>query len=146
MGDDDVSKLLESLSDEQRTELIQKILNSNVKSDDPPASQEEQKSPEQKREDGLFVMNKGSGQVNKIPVTEGKRFNKFRDDGTEHQDENNQTPEAPIGNLCSVFIYYLLVVYGVPVGIPFIRTTSTLALFKVIPVSLSLSPLPSPDC
>lgn len=96
MSDDVVSKLLDTLSDEQKTELIEKILNSNVKSDDPPASQEEQKSPEQEREDGLFVMNKGSGQVNKIPVTEGKRFNKFRDDGTEHQDENNRTPEAPL--------------------------------------------------
>ncbi len=96
MSDDTVNRLIESLSDEQKAELIDKILNLNVKSDDSSVKQEEAKSPEQEREDGLFVMNKGSGQVNKIPVTEGKRFNKFRDDGTEHQDENNRTPEAPL--------------------------------------------------
>ena len=96
MSDDTVNRLIESLSDEQKAELIDKILNLNVKSDDSSVKQEETKSPEQEREDGLFVMNKGSGQVNKIPVTEGKRFNKFRDDGTEHQDENNRTPETPL--------------------------------------------------
>ncbi len=96
MSDDTVNKLLESLSDEQKAELIDKVLNLNVKSDKTSAKQEETKSPEQEREDGLFIMNQGSGQVNKIPVTEGRRFNKFRDDGTEHKDENNITPEAPL--------------------------------------------------
>ena len=89
MSDDTVSKLLESLSDEQKSELIQTILNSNVKSDEPPAEGE--------REEGLFVMNKGSGQVdNKTPATGGNRFNKFRDDGDEHRDEQNETPSASL--------------------------------------------------
>ena len=89
MSDDTVSKLLESLSDEQKSELIQTILNSNVKSDEPPAEGE--------REEGLFVMNKGSGQVdNKTPATGGNRFNKFRDDGDEHKDEQNETPSASL--------------------------------------------------
>tara|TARA_R110000744_G_scaffold108091_1_gene204813 strand:+ start:95 stop:511 length:417 start_codon:yes stop_codon:yes gene_type:complete len=97
MSDDTVSKLLESLSDEQKSELIQTILNSNVKSDEPPAEQEETKSPEGEREEGLFVMNKGSGQVdNKTPATGGNRFNKFRDDGDEHKDEQNETPSASL--------------------------------------------------
>jgi len=95
MSDDTVSKLLESLSDEQKSELIQTILNSNVKSDEPPAEQEETKSPEGEREEGLFVMNKGSGQVdNKTPATGGNRFNKFRDDGDEHKDEQKDESKS----------------------------------------------------
>ena len=96
MSDDTVNKLIESLTSEQKMELIDKILNSNVKSDDTPVNKEETKSPEEQREDGLFVMNKGSGQVNKVPVTEGKRFNKFRDTGEEHKDENNVTPDIAL--------------------------------------------------
>jgi len=96
MSDDTVNKLLESLSDEQKSELIQTVLNLNVKSDEPLSEREETKSPEREREDGLFVMNQGSGQVNnKTPVT-GKKFNKFRDDGNEHKDEQNETPSTSL--------------------------------------------------
>jgi hypothetical protein len=95
MSDDTVNKLLESLSDEQKAELIQTILNSNVKGVE-AADQEETKSPEQEREDSLFVMNKGSAQTSKAPAAEGKRFNSFRDDGEEHKDEQNETPSISL--------------------------------------------------
>tara|TARA_R100001163_G_C5041632_1_gene179636 strand:+ start:555 stop:971 length:417 start_codon:yes stop_codon:yes gene_type:complete len=97
MSDDTVKNLLDSLSSEQKAELIQAILSSNnEQQDSPKVEQTNTQSPEQNRDDGLFVMNKGSGQVSKKPVTEGKRFNKFVDDGEEHKDENHLTPSVSL--------------------------------------------------
>ena len=98
MSDEIVKSLLESLSDEQKADLIQQILNSNVKSDPPAPEETEAKAPTRVSdlESGMTQIKKTKteGQVTGVPVTEMPRFNKFTDDGTEHADD--VTPEVQL--------------------------------------------------
>ena len=42
-----------------------------------------------------FTMNKNKeDKVGGVPVNKGKRFNSFKDDGLEHKDDANKTPET----------------------------------------------------
>lgn len=94
---DKFTNFLETLSSEQKAALLDQIM----------SSMDTNKAPEYKRiipeekpkttDDGLYVMNKDSSvKVNKVPVTEGRRFNKFKDDGTEHKDQQNETPQVSL--------------------------------------------------
>ncbi len=89
MSDEVLKKLLDSLSQEQKEELIQQVLNSNVKSD--PVSPEKKPAA---RASGLpegsmteIKKSKTQGQITGVPITDMPRFNKFTDDGSEHAED-----------------------------------------------------------
>jgi hypothetical protein len=88
MSDEVVKKLLDSLSQEQKQELIQEILNSNVKSD-PPSPEEKPVARASSLPEGMTEIKKRKtqGQITGVPVTDMPRFNKFKDDGSEHADD-----------------------------------------------------------
>ena len=95
MSDEVVKKLLDSLSQEQKQELIQQILNSNVKSD-PPSPEEKPATRASSLPEGMTEIKKRKtqGQITGVPVTDMPRFNKFKDDGSEHTDD--VTPEVQL--------------------------------------------------
>jgi hypothetical protein len=95
MSDEIVKKLLDSLSEEQKEELIKQVLNSNVKSDTPPPKAKPSTRISNTSE-GLTEIKKTKtqGQVTGVPVTEMPRFNKFKDDGSEHADD--RTPDVEL--------------------------------------------------
>ena len=111
MSDEVVKKLLDSLSQEQKEEIIQQILNSNVKSDPPPLEQKPAARASSLPEGMTEIKKtKTQGQVTGVPVTDMPRFNKFKDDGSEHADdvtpdveltERKRKPFTKVEQLCT---------------------------------------------
>jgi len=79
MSDDLVKKLLESLTPEQRNELVQGLLDSNVKSDEVPPQDMEVTQKSSVKEDFSVTRSKDFLEKRKSPVR-GKR-NEWVDDG-----------------------------------------------------------------
>ena len=94
MSEDMVKKILESLTPEQRDDLIKGLLSSNVKSDEPPKKEK----PRQPIDDADFlspIIQDSNIETRKggTPVNEVKnRSNEFVDDGSEAKDV--QTPDT----------------------------------------------------
>ncbi len=81
MSDDAVKKLLEALTSEQKADLIDKILNSNVKEDAAPTEQEQINSEPKSSVNEDFTVNRKEDifERRKTPVKAKK--NKWVDDG-----------------------------------------------------------------
>ena len=100
-----LDKFIESLSDEQKQALIDSL--SDQLTDREPTENPEKKSPRElmnEHNDSLkketvrnvdldfTVKRETDNQKTRIPVTETKRFNTFKDDGTEAKGEEFNTP------------------------------------------------------
>jgi hypothetical protein len=92
MEDSVVKQLLESLTKEQKQQLI-KSLEENVQAEKNISYK--RNPPKEKSDAGVFVMN-NKPKVAKTPVNQNQRFNSFTDDGSEHKDQYNQTPRTPL--------------------------------------------------
>lgn len=90
----DAEKIIKDLSEEQKQKLIEKLA----------------EEPEKKKEESFSAVThshvmrnspvtteiqktKQEGRVTGVPVNEMPRFNKFTDDGSEHKDNQNETPD-----------------------------------------------------
>lgn len=104
MSDDLVAQLLATLTAEQKQDLLEKIMNKMTEDTKDASSEEEAPKPvykrnppsEEAKDPNLFVMKNGPPKTKRQPVTEGKRFNKFQDSGTDHKDEANTTPNVEL--------------------------------------------------
>ena len=95
MNSEHLQDFLGSLSSEQKEELIKALT--------APKEEEEQAPPvvkplKEPQEDFTMKIKKDgdTGRVAGVPVNEMARFNKFSDDGSEHKDNNNATPEIAL--------------------------------------------------
>ena len=110
MNEDLVKKILDSLTPEQRDELVHKVLNSNVKADEPPQKKERQFTDDPDFispiiQDGAIETRKGGTPVNEVK----NRSNSFTDNGEEAKDittpdfkptERKRNPYKPIQQKC----------------------------------------------
>jgi len=95
---------LGSLSPEQKQELIKALTNDSTKPEPEPEPEPEKPkenlSHSRLMQEGNYTTqiqkNKTEGEVMGVPVNEMPRFNKFEDDGTEHKDQINKTPEVDL--------------------------------------------------
>ena len=93
-------ELIESLSEEQKQELLD-ALNSN-----PERTEEKAEKPFSAVSHSQLMKNgpvttkikktKTDGEVTGVPVNEMPRFNKFTDNGSEHKDDQNETPAVEL--------------------------------------------------
>lgn len=79
MSDDVVKKLLESLTPEQKNELVQGLLNSNVKSDEVPPQGEEASQESEVKED--FTVSRSQDFLEKRKSAVKARNNQWVDEG-----------------------------------------------------------------
>jgi uncharacterized membrane-anchored protein YjiN (DUF445 family) len=95
-----MQKLLETLTEEQKQTLLESIMNSIAKTSDKKEEKPVYKRvpPKQtdKNDSDLFIMKQENKKLKKQPVTDRQRFNKFKDTGSEHKDEINQTPNVEL--------------------------------------------------
>ena len=111
MNEDLVKKILDSLTPEQRDELVNKVLNSNVKVDEPPKKEKPRQSVEDADflspiiQDSNIETRKGGTPGNEV----GDRSNSFTDNGEEAKDittpdfkptERKRNPYKPIQQKC----------------------------------------------
>ena len=88
MSEDVIKKILDSLTPEQREDLVKNLLNSNVKGDEPPKKQDTRQTAEDVDfispiiQDSNIETRKGGTPVNEIK----NRSNGFVDDGAEAKD------------------------------------------------------------
>jgi len=82
-------KFVKNLSEDQKNELLA-VLNNNKAAP--------KLAP--KTDDGSFTTSikkdKQKGETFGVPVTEMPRFNKFEDDGSDHKDKQNATPDVEL--------------------------------------------------
>jgi hypothetical protein len=91
MDNEHLKSIVDSLSPEQVADLLQQILKQQSEKNEKPTYKRNPQTSE--KNDNSFVMKQEQSKVRKTPVTEGRRFNKFKDTG-EHRDEVNKTPEV----------------------------------------------------
>tara|TARA_R110000824_G_scaffold218372_1_gene404951 strand:- start:3040 stop:3462 length:423 start_codon:yes stop_codon:yes gene_type:complete len=99
MESEHLQDFLGNLSAEQKEELIRAL-----KKSEPPAPKQEKEQPppvkslKEPQEDFTMKIKKDgdTGRVAGVPVNEMARFNKFSDDGSDHKDNNNTTPEIAL--------------------------------------------------
>ena len=82
-------KFVKNLSEDQKKELLAVLNNDKTTPKLAP-----------KTDDGSFTTSiqkdKQEGETFGVPVTEMPRFNKFEDDGSEHKDKQNATPDMEL--------------------------------------------------
>ena len=81
-----------NLSEEQKQKLVEKLIGK-------PEPKPQPKSSVREPEETFTTKIKSDdedGRVAGVPVNEMPRYNEFTDDGTEHQDEKNATPEVGV--------------------------------------------------
>lgn len=93
MSDELVEQLLKSLTPEQKSALVQGLM-SETKQEVKPEYKRNPPKQHQNHDD-IFVM-KEKPKTARRPVTEGKRYNKFKDTGTDHKDETHATPNVEL--------------------------------------------------
>jgi len=104
MNDDLVAQLLATLTAEQKQDLLDKIMNKmsedpqspTVKEDAPKPAYKRNPPSEEAKDPNLFVMKGEPPKTKRQPVTDGKRFNTFQDNGKEHKDNANTTPTVEL--------------------------------------------------
>jgi hypothetical protein len=91
MNSDDFD-FVKNLSKEQKQRLIEKLIGE--------PEPEPKTKPTPKTQDGSFTTSikkdKQEGEIFGVPVTEMPRFNKFEDDGSDHKDKQNATPDVEL--------------------------------------------------
>ena len=88
MNEDLVQKMLQLLTPEQRQELAASLL-----TEDKPKEAKPSESVNRDVDD--FTMTRDKPKPSSTQVEVKQRVNLFTDDGTEHKDEQNKTPEIP---------------------------------------------------
>ena len=89
MSEDLVQKMLQLLTPEQRQELAASLLKEDKQEEVVPPKQEA-RAPDD------FTMTRDKPKPSSTQVEVKQRVNLFSDDGTEHKDEQNKTPEIPL--------------------------------------------------
>lgn len=92
MSKDLVQQVLKMMTEEQKAELISKLSKTDELRDVNKVRQETQ-APKETRAPDDFTMTRDKPKQNSIQVEVKKRENLFVDDGTEHKNEANKTPE-----------------------------------------------------
>jgi|14BtaG_2_1085337.scaffolds.fasta_scaffold00840_6 hypothetical protein len=97
MSQEIVETLLNMMTEEQKAQLIKKLKSSDItdsKPQEPPAPcRLKQTGSQDARVSDDFTMKREKPQQKSIQVEVKKRENLFVDDGTEHKNEANKTPE-----------------------------------------------------
>ena len=89
MSEDLVQKMLQLLTPEQRQELAASLLKEEKQEEVVP-QKEEARAPDD------FTMTRDKPKPSSTQVEVKQRVNLFTDDGTEHKDEQNKTPEITL--------------------------------------------------
>ena len=89
MSEDLVQKMLQLLTPEQRQELAASLLKEDKQEEVVPPKQEA-RAPDD------FTMTRDKPKPSSTQVEVKQRVNLFSDDGTEHKDEQNKTPEISL--------------------------------------------------
>ena len=89
MSEDLVQKMLQLLTPEQRQELAASLLKEDKQEEVVP-QKEEARAPDD------FTMTRDKPKPSSTQVEVKQRVNLFTDDGTEHKDEQNKTPEITL--------------------------------------------------
>ena len=92
MSEDIVETLLNMMTEEQRTELINKLSKTDELRDVNKKQQETQ-PPQETRAPDDFTMKKDEPEQRSAEVEVKQRVNLFTDDGVEHKDDLNKTPD-----------------------------------------------------
>ena len=88
MSEDLVQKMLQLLTPEQRQELAASLLEEDNKEEDTNTKVDKVVADD-------FTMTRDKPKPSSTQVEVKQRINLFTDDGTEHKDEQNKTPEIP---------------------------------------------------
>ena len=95
MSQDIVETLLNMMTEEQKAELVKKLQSSDLEARDVDKTEKEVKPPQQEtRVSDDFTMKRDKPKQNSTQLEVKKRENLFVDDGTEHKNEANKTPEV----------------------------------------------------
>lgn len=89
MSEDLVQKMLQLLTPEQRQELAASLLKEDKQEEVVP-QKEEARAPDD------FTMTRDKPKPSSTQVEVRQRVNLFSDDGTEHKDEQNKTPDISL--------------------------------------------------
>jgi len=89
MSEDLVQKMLQLLTPEQRQELAASLLKEDKQEEVVP-QKEEARAPDD------FTMTRDKPKPSSTQVEVKQRVNLFSDDGTEHKDEQNKTPDISL--------------------------------------------------
>ena len=95
MSEDLVQQVLKMMTEEQKAELISKLSKTDELRDVNKVRQETQ-APKETRAPDDFTMTREKPKQNSTQVEVKKRENLFTDDGVEHKDEQNTTPQIPL--------------------------------------------------
>ncbi len=95
MSEDLVQQVLKMMTEEQKAELISKLSKTDELRDVNKVRQETQ-PPQETRAPDDFTMTREKPKQNSIQVEVKKRENLFTDDGVEHKDEQNVTPQISL--------------------------------------------------
>ena len=95
MSEDIVETLLNMMTEEQKAELINKLSKTNGPKKELRDVKKKQQKTQARSPDVYedFTMKKGESKQRSTQIEVKKRENLFIDDGTEHQNELNKTPE-----------------------------------------------------
>tara|TARA_R110000824_G_scaffold50464_1_gene140884 strand:+ start:691 stop:1119 length:429 start_codon:yes stop_codon:yes gene_type:complete len=96
MSEEIIKTLLSIMTPEQKAELISKLQDPDLPIENTAYVQEEQVKPPKNTSVDVddFTMTKDKANPNSTQVEVKKRVNLFSDDGTEHKDPLNKTPEV----------------------------------------------------
>ena len=89
MSEDLVQKMLQLLTPEQRQELAASLLKEDKQEEVAPPKQES-RAPDD------FTMTRDKPKPSSTQIEVKQRVNLFTDDGTEHKDEQNKTPDISL--------------------------------------------------
>lgn len=95
MSEDLVQQVLKMMTEEQKAELISKLSKTDELRDVNKVRQETQ-PPQETRAPDDFTMTREKPKQNSTQVEVKKRENLFTDDGVEHKDEQNVTPQISL--------------------------------------------------
>lgn len=95
MSEDIVETLLKMMTEEQKAELISKLSKTDELRDVNKTKQET-KPPKERIASEDFTMKRENHSKNPTKIEVKKRENLFIDDGTEHKNNANKTPDIPL--------------------------------------------------
>lgn len=95
MSEDLVQQVLKMMTEEQKAELISKLSKTDELRDVNKIKQETKPTKERITSDD-FTMTRDKSKPSSTQIEVKQRVNLFTDDGTEHKDEQNKTPDISL--------------------------------------------------